>query len=53
MKKVLGWIGVGVLGAATAIFGQIMTNISTKKDVGEYIEEHKDELFSNDNEKED
>lgn len=45
MKKILGWIGVGVLGAATAIFGQVMTNISTKKDVSEYIEEHKDELF--------
>ena len=45
MKKILGWIGVGAFGAAAAILGQIMTNISTKKDVGEYIEEHKDELF--------
>ena len=45
MKKVLGWIGVGLLGAATAIFGQIMTNHSVKDDVAEYIEENKQELF--------
>lgn len=48
MKKALGWIGVGLLGAATAIFGQIMTNHSVKDDVAEYIEENKQDLFKED-----
>ena len=50
VNKILGWIGVGLLGAATAVFGQFMTNASTKKDVEAYIEEHKDELFDADHE---
>ena len=48
MKKVLAWEGTGLLGAAAAILSQLMTDATHKKDVEEYIEEHKDELFGDD-----
>lgn len=53
MKKALGWIGVGLLGAVTAIFGQLMTNHSVKDDVADYIEENKHELFKYEEEDDD
>lgn len=52
MKKILCWIGVGLLGAAGAIVGQLVTNKAIESDVTDYMKEHgySDDLDDEDSE---